>query len=146
MWKKPLVITILTGAIFVAITGAVVAAKDQAEPLRTRENSREVVVEDVQARLQVAVARADLTQEQADARLEVWRKAQADEKLAARQGKDLKTTGKRAGKKMTGGKLQAILDKAVAAGKITQAQVDEKLAARQGKDLKERGWRKPSNP
>ena len=49
--------------------------------------------------------------------------------FAARDGKGPKAKGKRAGKRMTGEKLQVLLDKAVAAGKITQAQADEKLAA-----------------
>ena len=76
-----------------------------------------VAVEDVQAAHQAAVKRGDLTQEQADERLEAWKKDQA-EGLKARE--DFR--------KIDIEDVKAEIRAALASGKITQEQADEKLA------------------
>ena len=75
-----------------------------------------VVVEDVEAAHQAAVERGDLTQEQADERLEAWKKNQT-EGLKAREDflkRDIED-------------VQAELKAWVEAGEITQEQADERL-------------------
>ena len=103
MNNKRFIYVVIAGAVLAAITGGVVGAQ-------STDNSAET-------RLEKAVAMGKITQ------------AQADERLAAWQGRTGTAKGKRAGKKMTSEKLQALLDEAVTAGKITQAEADEKLEA-----------------
>ena len=80
-----------------------------------------VAVEDVQAAHQAAVKRGDLTQEQADERLEAWKKDQA-EGLKARKDS----------RRITLEDVEARLKAGVDAGALTQEQADARLE----------GWKK----
>ena len=77
-----------------------------------------VAVEDVQAAHQAAVKRGDLTQEQADERLEAWKKDQA-EGLKTREDP----------RRWTAEDVKARIQAAVESGAITQEQADERLEA-----------------